>query len=263
MRCFGRTRRVVYAPLALLLFLVVAGSASAELAQNGDLFVHFDGGISPRDLPRDELAPISVRIEGRIKSPEGADRPSLSTIRIGLNRGGRLDSRGLPVCGQRRIVSTTPAEALSRCGSSLVGTGGFTAKAFFPEQAAYVIHGEILLFNSTVQGHAAILGHVFQTSPTPVTRFIVFHVSRGAGAFGTEISSALPVTTARNGYLTSISLQVQRRFVFMGRPRSYISASCATPAGVSVAAFPFARVSMGFTDGRSVGSTLTRTCRVR
>ena len=43
-----------------LLFLC-APPASAELVAKGDLFVHFDGGISPNALPRDEKAPISVR----------------------------------------------------------------------------------------------------------------------------------------------------------------------------------------------------------
>jgi hypothetical protein len=254
-------RRV--AGLAVLLAALSTPPATAELAQKGDLFVHFDGGISPKELPRASLAPIGVRIGGRIRIPTGHEPPALRRIVVALNRGGRLSSRGLPICRRRQIASATPPEALAICGQALVGTGGLTASTSFPNQPAYLLGGETLLFNTLVHGHPAILAHVFQRRPSPIIRFIVFHIRHRSGSFGTLISANFPASINSNGYLRSIYLQLQRNYVFHGRPRAYISASCATPAGVAVAAFPFASVSMSFEDGRTLSSTLIRTCRAR
>ena len=44
--------------------------------------------------------------------------------------------------------------------------------------------------------------------------------------------------------------------------RSYLSAACDAPAGFPGASFPFAHASMTFADGRTLASTLTRSCRV-
>lgn len=239
-----------------------APSAFGELTQNGDLFVSFDGGISPRALPRNSLAPISVRIEGTIKVPAGHHPPSLRRIRIALNRGGHLNSRGLPVCHESQIDPVTPSEALAACGPALVGAGGIVAKTAFPDQAASTLRGEILLFNSMVHGRPAILAHIFQSNPAPITRIVVFHIGRTGGAFGTVITGQLPPALNHNGYLKTIFLQLERRYVFHGRHRSYLSAGCAAPPGFPGATFPFARASMTFDDGRTLSSTLIRSCKV-
>jgi hypothetical protein len=248
---------------ATLLCVLLAATASAELTQKGDLFVRFDGGISPKTLPRHSLAPIGVGIEGRIRVPSGAEPPSLRRIRIALHRGGVLSSRGLPLCRRGQIQSATTSEALATCGDALVGTGGTTARTSFPDQPPYLLRGEILLFNSSSHGRPSILAHVYQRTPVPITRIIVFEIRHSGGTFGTVIDGEVPSEINRNGHLKSIFLQLQRNYVFHGKPRSYLSASCATPPGVKVASFPFARASMGFDDGRTLSSTLIRSCRAK
>jgi hypothetical protein len=114
-----------------------------------------------------------------------------------------------------------------------------------------------------VGGRRAILAHIFQRDPAPITRIVVFNIRRSRGALGTVISGRLPEVVSRNGYLKTISLQLQRRYRFRGRDRSYLSASCAAPAGFTVATFPFANTSMTFDDGRTLSSTLVRSCAVR
>ncbi len=246
-----------------LLASLGAASASAELAQRGDLFVHFDGGVSPRALPRKALAPIGVRIEGTIKVPAGQDPPSLRRIRIAVNRAGRLSTSGLPICHRRQIEATSPSEALASCGSTLVGAGGIVARTALPDQPASTVRGQILLFNSVENGRPAILAHFFQTDPTPLTRIVVFEIHRNGSTFGTVITGELPADLNRNGYLKSIFLQLERRYTFHGRPHSYLSAACSAPAGFSSAIFPFARTSMTFDDGRTLSSTLVRSCKVK
>jgi hypothetical protein len=246
-----------------LLSALLAATASAELTQQGDLFVRFDGDISPKELPRNTLAPIGVGIEGRIRVPPGKKPPSLRRMKIALHRGGVLSSRGLPLCRRSEIESENTSEALASCGDALIGTGGTTARTSFPDQPSYLLRGEILLFNARSAGHPAILAHVFQRLPVPITRIIVFEIRHSGGTFGTVITGEVPVEVSRNGYLKSIFLQLQRTYVAGGKRRSYLSASCATPPGVNIANFPFVRASMSFDDGRTLSSTLIRSCRVR
>jgi hypothetical protein len=249
--------------VALLAAISLVGTASAELAQSGNLFIRFDGGISPTELPRGEPAPVGVRIEGTIRVPAGHKPPALRRIRVALNRSGHLSSRGLPVCRHPQIASATPSKALAVCGAALVGTGSITAKTSFPDQPAYLLRGEILLFNSRSDGHPSILALIYQQNPVPITRFIVFEIRRKGGTFGTVITGDVPPEVNRNGYLKSISLQLQRNYVVHGQRRAYLSAACAAPVGVKIASFPFANAAMTFEDGRTLSATMTRTCRVR
>jgi|SRR5689334_758547 len=260
----GRKRRA--ARIAVLATLVgatalLAPAVRAELVEHGDLFVRFSGGIAPRALPRTRLAPIAVSVAGTIKTLSGQRPPALRRIRIELNRGGHLDTRGLPTCRYSQLVATSPAKALRVCGPALVGDGEFEARTAFPEQGVFPSEGRILAFNATHGGRSEILGHVYSSDP-PLTRIIVFHVHHGGGPFGTVISGALPASINRYGYVVGISLNLHRRFTYRGQPHSYISAACAAPAGLARALFPFARASMTFADGRTLASTLTRSCRV-
>jgi hypothetical protein len=261
-----RTRRRRWAWRLLLLLVplaTLAASASAELTQRGDLFVRFDGGIAPKALPRQVPAPIGVRIEGAVKAPSGGEPPSLRRIRIAINRAGRLDTRGLPLCQRHRIEQATSAEALTACNAALVGAGGIVARTSLPEQPAATARADMLLFNGREHGRPAILAHVYQTQPTPLTQIVVFEIRHQEGTFGTVITGQLPPELNRNGHLRAIFLQLERRYVSRGHPRSYLSAACSAPAGFTVATFPFARASMAFDDGRVLSSTLVRSCRVK
>ena len=169
-----RRRTVAATAVTAAALLARAATATAELTQKGNLFIRFDGGIAPRDLPRDSLAPIAVRIEGTIRTPPGKTPPPLRKIAVALNRAGHLDPRGLPVCGRARIGSATTVQALAACGPSLVGSGGITAVSSFPDQRNYLMRAEVVLFNAVVHGKQAILAHIYQDDPAPITRLVVF-----------------------------------------------------------------------------------------
>lgn len=243
--------------------LTAASLAQAELVEHGDLFIRFSGGIEPNALPRHDRAPISVQMTGVIKTLSGERPPSVRRISIALNRGGKIDSRGLPVCERRQIEPSSSEEALERCRESLVGTGAYVADIAFPEQDEFRSRGRILAFNAIVDGQKAVLAHVYGDNPVPITRIIVFRIHETDGTFGTVLSGNLPRSLIRWGYLKSISLDFRRTYTYRGKRRSYISAACSAPAGFPGAVFPFARASMGFEDGRTLSSTLTRSCKVR
>lgn len=258
-----RSRLAIALFAAASLLASAAAPASAELIERGDLFVRFQGGIDPTALPRTERAPIAVEVAGMVKTLSAEQPPALRQVRIELNRGGVLDSRGLPVCHYSELVAASPEQAMRACGRSLVGNGAYSARTSFPEQTAFPSEGEILAFNGTYEGGDAILAHVYGVEPVPMNQVIVFHVRHSSGTFGTTLTGRLPETLNPHGYVAALYLRLFRRYTFHGQARSYISAACAAPSGFRSAAFTFARASMAFEDGRTLSSTLTRSCRVR
>jgi hypothetical protein len=249
--------------IAIAVFAVGASLARAELTAHGDLFVRFSGGIAPDALPRHSRAPISVSVAGTIRTLSGERPPALRRITIAINRGGRLDAHGLPVCRRQDIEPSSTEEARRACGPALVGGGSYDADVAFPEQTSFPSQGRILAFNAVIEGKRAILAQVYGVNPVPITRVIVFHIRESAGTYGTVLTGALPASLNRYGYLTRISLSLHRNFTYRGRRRSYLSAACDAPAGFPGATFPFAHASMTFADGRTLSSTLTRSCKVR
>ncbi|HEV2790716.1 MAG TPA: hypothetical protein VGV69_05405 [Solirubrobacterales bacterium] len=260
-----RVRRKRIAALAVLLATCLLGAslAHAELTERGDLFVKFDGGIVPDALPRHARAPITVNVEGTIKTLSGERPPALRQIAIAINRGGSIDTKGLPLCRRAQLEIRSTQQALRACRPALVGHGHYVGALALPEQTDFPLRGRIVAFNAIVDGQRAILAHVFGSDPIPTTRIVTFRIRRSRGTFGTVFVSDLPRSLNRHGYLKQISLSLHRNFVHQGRPRSYLGAACAAPAGFSVGIFAFARVSMTFSDGRKLASTLIRSCQVR
>jgi hypothetical protein len=258
----GRKR---LAGIAVLVTALVfsAALADAELVERGNLFVKFAGGIAPTNLPRHSNAPISVRVDGTVRTLSGDKPPALRFILIAINRGGRIETKGLPVCRRSEIEAGTSAAAMAACGDALVGTGRYAAGVDFPEQSTFPLQGRLLAFNTVTDGERAILAHVYGKDPFPNSRVFVFHIRKTSGTYGTLLTAALPKSLNRNGYLKRIILDLRRDYVYQGRKRSYLSAACGAPEGLTIGVFPFVKVGMTFADGRKLASTLIRTCTVR
>lgn len=248
---------------AALLALLLASAAHAEVVAQGGLLVRFAGGISPEVLPREVPVPISVALAGTVRTSSAEGPPALRRIEIAINRGGRLDAHGLPRCQREEIQPSSTSQARAICGPALVGEGSFDADVAFPEQPAFPSQGHVLAFNAMVGGRPAILAHVYGRGPTPTSRVIVFSIRHSAGTYGTVLTASVPPSLDRWSHLTHFSLDLHRDFVYRGRRRSYLSASCPAPAGFPGATFSFARAALGFADGRTLATTLTRNCRVR
>lgn len=251
--------------MAILAIALVcgAGLANAELIERGNLFVKFAGGIAPTKLPRHVNAPITVRVDGTVRTLSGERPPALRFISIAINRGGRIETKGLPVCKRSEIEAASSARAMAACRGALVGSGRYVAGVTFPEQTTLPLQGKVLAFNTVIDGERAILAHIFGSKPFPNSRIFVFHVHNSRGTFGTILTASLPKSINENGYLRRIVLNLRRDYVYRGRRHSYLSASCGAPSGATIGVFPFVRVGMAFADGRKLASTLIRTCTVR
>jgi DNA-binding beta-propeller fold protein YncE len=239
-------------------------AGASEVAQRGSLRVALSGGLAPSALPRAGVAPVAVRLGGRVFTTDGSQPPQLRSIRIELNRHGRLEDRGLPACPPAEIRIASSARALAACRSSLVGTGSFGADVILPGQAPYPTGGRLLLFNASQGGHPELLGQIYAAKPFATSFLIRFQIAhRAHGAYGTVLSASLPAALGSWGHLSAIELRLSRHYSFRGRRRSYLSAGCPAPAGFPGAIFNLARASFAFAGGATLSSTLTRSCRVR
>jgi hypothetical protein len=250
--------------LALLASLVVTAFAGAEVFQQGKLRITVTGGLSPKRLPRSGSAPIAVSVGGRIATTDSSPAPNLNTLQIKLNRAGVIDYTGLPLCPYDAIQPASSARALSACRSALVGDGSFSAEIALPGQPPYPVKGQLLAFNGRSKGQPVLFAQIYAPHPFATSFVIVFAIKQqGKGTYGTVLSAALPKSLGSWGRLTGIELQLSRHYSYRGASHSYLSAGCPAPAGFPGAVFPFARTSFGFDDGRTVNSTLNRSCKVR
>jgi hypothetical protein len=237
---------------------------SSEVTQKNHLRVSLSGQLTPKALPRSAEAPVAVSLGGQISTTDGSDLPRLKTLQIEINRGGRLDDRGLPVCPLAQILTATSDRARSVCGGALVGSGRFEANIVLRGQAPYPTTGRLLIFNGRKGGKPVLLGHIYSSQPFATSFVITFKIAkRPHGTYGTVLSASLPEALGNWGYVTGIEMKLSRRYSFQGKRRSFLSASCPAPKGFGSAPFPLIRASFGFDDGRNLTSTLNRSCKAR
>jgi hypothetical protein len=244
--------------------LLGAGLAQAELFQHGNLRLRFTGRFTPKALPRDHAAPVRVEFAGAVASVDGSRPPELRRLSVGVNRYGRVFTRGLPTCTAGLLQSTTSSEAISRCRPALVGRGRFLANVDFSDSAEFPVEGRTLAFNARKGNRPVLLLHIYGSKPVQATIVLTFRILHPRrGGFGTVFTATIPRIASDLGYVSELSLRFDRRFRFAGKPRSYLSARCAAPPGFGGGPFTFIRGKFVFSNGQVFDTRLTRTCTVR
>jgi hypothetical protein len=248
----------------LLLALAAAALARADVVREGDVIVAFDGGITPRALPRTGVAPVAVTIDTSFRSAEGADPPpQVRTISIGINRRGKIFDRGLPTCRVRRIQPATITAAKRICGGAIVGRGHVQVRVHLENQPPFTFRGAMLVFHAKRSGgERRLLAQVYGIKP-PSAFVLTFRIVREPGEFGNVIKTSLPRSASEWAYLTEFDMKLRRIYTYKGEKHSYVSAGCAAPAGFPGAVYAFAQARFGFAGGQNVTSTLVRDCTVR
>jgi hypothetical protein len=209
------------------------------------------------------MAPIAVSLSGDIKTTDGQTPPQLRTISLAINRNGHLDHTGLPACHYHQIQPASTREAIESCPRAVIGRGAFRAKVMLPEQSPFPSRGKVIAFNGILHGRHVVFAHIYGTASLPQSSVLAFKLSRAGRSYGVTLNAELPRVAAEWGYVSGVSLTLQRRFKYRGRAHSYLSAGCPAPKGFPGATFSFAWASFGFEDGRNPTSTLTRSCGVR
>jgi len=243
--------------------LTSAAVATAVQVQEGNLRVSFFTQLQPYRLPRAKTAPIAVFLVGRVGSTDGSTPPQLQRLDIEVNRHGRLDYEGLPVCHISQIRAVSSGQALNSCGNALVGSGHFWASVVFAENRPYRTTGRLLAFNGRRAGKPVLLAQIYTTQPFPSSFVVVFaihHISRGQ--YSTELTASLPQSLGNWGFVNRIKMTMRRKFHFRGQPHSYFEAGCPAPKGFRATVFPLARATFFFADDQKLAATINQRCGV-
>lgn len=239
-------------------------SATQTILQKGDLRLTVSAQVHPRALPRRGTAPISVSLASHVTTTDETQPPQLRRLKIEINRHGRLDLAGLPICKVSRIQPASNTRALAACRASLVGRGRFFGTVTLPGASPYPISGRLLVFNGAEGRRPVLLGHIFTLRPFPISFVMTFQIrTRPHGQFGTALSANLRKALGARRNLTGIVMTLSRRFRSGGRSHSFLSAGCPAPRGFPSAVFPLARASFAFAGGRKLVQTLTSNCWAR
>jgi hypothetical protein len=255
-----RARAIV---VALTVLGLCAASAPAERSQTGNLIVSLNGGISPNKLPRHLQAPVAVHLSGRVMTSDRSPLPRVNWIKLELAWRGALDTRGMAVCPRGRLRGTDTRQALEACGSARVGRGHLFAKVFVPNQPPFDVHARLTGFNGrTKAGRQAVLVHAYASSP-PVSFVIPFSVHHHTGSFHTVLVALIRRSAGPWPHVANFHMDVSRKFMYQGRRRSYLRASCPVPAGFTAGFLSFARATYTFAGGDQLTTESVRSCRAR
>lgn len=233
--------------------LLTSGGARAALIAYEDVVLRADGGFEPRQLPRRGFEPISFHGFVDIARKGGGRPEPLLRAVIDFDRDGRLDVRGLAGCPPKRVAQLGTRAARVACRGALVGTGRVEA-AIELGGGGVPTSSPLSIFNGPRRGGlpTAIL-HARIALPAPEVHAITVPIRSRRGAFRHRAIIAMPPLAGGLGALTRIEVEIGRRFVAGGQPRSYVSARCSDGVVETDGRFEFA-------DGLVIDGGVERPC---
>lgn len=256
-------RRVPFAALALAgaLAVFVVGFAAAEkptVVRAGNLVLRINGGVTPKALPRNRLAPITLHASGNIDTTDGTQPPALKEVTIDFDKHGTVNAKGLPVCQPGKLQATDTQHAKEACKGAIVGTGKTRVRVAFPEQAPFESSGPLVLFNGGVHGGVTTMFiHAYVDVPAPtaiVTRVRITKIHKGR--YGTRAVATVPVIAGGSGSVIQFNLAVHRLFKRHGKKQSYLLARCAN-------GHFFAHAVARYRNGPTMAGNVVRACSPR
>ncbi|HWB70389.1 MAG TPA: hypothetical protein VG518_10475 [Solirubrobacterales bacterium] len=247
--------------LAATTALALAGVAIAEkptVVRAGNLILTLNGGVAPKRLPKDRLAPITLQASGGITTADGSQPPAAKQVIIDFDKHGAVNARGLSICSAGRLQAQDTASAKAACPKAIVGRGTTVVRVAFPESTPFNAKGPLLLFNGGRRGRVTTMFiHAYVNVPLPtaiVTRVRIERIHKGP--YGTRAIATIPVIAGGSGSVTRFDLRVHRTFVSRHRKQSYLLARCANKRF-------FAHAIASFRDGSRIAGTVIRGCKQR
>ncbi len=245
---------------AFLVLFSLAAIAAAEkpvTVRAGNLILTINGGVTPKVLSKTSQEPVSLTVQGTIKTADGSHPPAVQEIVIDTDKAGSIDARGVPTCKPGQLEAQTTVNAKKACPDSIVGTGTTDVEVLFPESKPIPIHSQLTAFNGGIAGgKTTILVHAFLTSPLSAAIVTTVTVSKEhKGPYGTHSIASVPVIANHAGSVTGFSLTFPKKlFAYKGQKHGYLVAKCDDGSFL-------AQAETVFSDGTKVGpATITRAC---
>jgi hypothetical protein len=255
-----RRRRTMFIALVVIAVLssvsatTILAASHATTIRTGDLVIQADGAISPKALPKNKLAPVSLHASGSVATVDGSHVPPAQNVQLQVDRHIRIDTVGLPSCTLGKLTNTVPSQAMKACGKALMGKGIASAQVEFPDSAPLNAKGPLLGFNGPrVGGYSEMLYYVFVHVPVPTTLVVVAKVSKDSGKYAYRVSPTIPELAGGSRSLTGFDITIDRKWTYKGQQHSYLNAEC--PDG-----YFFYKIEAVFGDGTNLNGSLVNKC---
>lgn len=249
-----RKRLITTLALGAALAVAVAGIATAEkptVVQAGNLKLTLNGGFSPKALPKNKPAPITLNVSGKIETTDGKHPPALKEVVVETDKNGSIDVKGLPKCTSGKLQAQDTAHAEAICKTAIIGKGITNVEVEFPEQAPFIAKSKLLAFNGgTSGGKTTIYIHAYLTSPVSAAVVTTVKISKvHNGRYGTKSIASIPKIAGGYGSVREFSLTFNRGY----KNTPFLFAKC--PDG-----HLNAKATSVFTDGTKLTGSFVRSC---
>lgn len=228
----GKRMTLILAVTALLV-CVAAGFALAKgekpfIVTVGNLRITANGNFSPKQLPKNKFAPITLDLSGKIEALDHTHPPAIQEVVIETDKNGAINAKGLSACTSGKLQAQTSAKARAICKSALIGEGMTSVEVEFPEQTPFIAKSEVLAFNGGVRGGTTkVFVHAYLSSPVSAAVVVPVTVSKvHNGRYGLRTVAKIPKIAGGYGSPVSFSLKVGRKFTYKDKRQSYLLAKC-------------------------------------
>jgi hypothetical protein len=254
----SRAQLMLVAMVAGLATLVAVGSATADkpkTVEAGNLVFTFNGGFSPKALPKKTLAPITLTASGKIATKNGEHPPALKEAIVETDKNGAVFVKGLPVCKSGQLQSRDTAAARKACPKSVIGSGKTTVEVALAEQKPILVDSALTVFNGgTKGGTTTFYIHAFFTAPVSGAIVTTVKITKiHNGRYGLKSVASIPKIVGGSGSVKSFDLKIGKTYTYKGKKVSVLSARCSDG---KLQAFATSL----FSDGTKASAGIIRTC---
>jgi hypothetical protein len=235
--------------------IAAAAGEKPTVVRAGNLQLTINGSVTPKALPKNKLAPITLNVSGGIATIDHTHPPALKEVIVDTDKNGTVNAKGLAACTASKLQSQDTKHAEAICKEAIIGTGTTSVEIAFPEQKPIPVTSKLLAFNGgTKGGVTTIFIHAYITVPTPAAIVTTVKISKEhKGPYGLHSIASVPKIAGGSGSVTSFSLTFHRLFTYKGKKQSYFLAKC--PTGRFVA-----QAEAVFTNGEKIKGGVVRTC---
>ena len=248
--------------VVLLVAVAVAGLAVAKgkrpkptIVRAGEMVLEINGDVTPKALPRHELAPMGIWGSGKLSTIDGSHPPALEGASFDADKDAFVSVKGLPVCHTSQLEARSSRDAEAVCGDAIIGRGSATVEVAFPEQPPFDSTGPLTLFNGGERnGVVTVLAHAYVNVPAPTAVIATVRVSRvSKGSLGIHVEVDVPRIVGGAGSVVAANFSMRRVYTYKGKRLSVLSGRC--PDGKFQGKGTFT-----YSDGSRLSGGLVRPC---
>jgi hypothetical protein len=194
------------------------------------LSADFGAWVAPKKLPKREMAPVAIKLWGKVSTSDGTHPSALREATVDFDRNIVISAKGLPVCESRPHFDVlSPGGSIQKtCRSSIVGSGRADFELAFPEAPPILSSSKLTAYNAGVKAGVINLVVVAPIDvPVPRTIAIPVEIKRSHDdRYGPRAVAKVPVIAGGSGSLLDFSLRIKRLFSYRGSQKSYAMARC-------------------------------------